>query len=79
MDDQSVLLLAVCHIDSRAATWYMRLEINGNSPQNMEELGRLILKEFVPSIEKSSENMSLMALKWIVGMSWINIFESLRN
>lgn len=55
--------MAVWHLDGRAAIWYMRVEATEDSVQNIDELRRLMFKEFVPSIEKSQTNMSLVALQ----------------
>lgn len=55
--------MAVCHLNSRAATWYIRMEATGDSPQNVQELRKLMFKKFVPSIQKSQAKMSLLALR----------------
>lgn len=67
LDDESTLSLAVCHLDGRAATWFMRTEASAKSPATFEELRKLMFKEFVPSIEKSQAKMDLVALKMKMG------------
>lgn len=63
MDKEGALALAVCHLDGRAATWFMRLEESGQRPADLDELRKQMIKEFVPSIEKSQAKMELVALK----------------
>lgn len=53
MDEQGTLQLAVCHLDGRAATWFIRLESSEGRPTNVDKLPKMMFKEFVPSIEKS--------------------------
>lgn len=55
--------MEICHLDGRAATWYMRQENAGKEPGSMEELRKAMVAEFVPSIEKSQAKMELVALR----------------
>lgn len=63
MDPVSTLTLAVCHLDGRAATWYMRLESQEQAPETIDQLKTLMIKEFIPSIEKSQAKMALVSLR----------------
>lgn len=65
MDDESTLAMTVCHLDGRAATWYMREENAGRNPESMDDLRKRMFKEFVPSIEKSQAKMELVALRMV--------------
>lgn len=63
LDEECTLALAICHLDGRAATWYMRLEQNENCPTSLGQLKNLMIEEFVPSTEKSQAKMSLVTLR----------------
>lgn len=54
---------AVCHLDKQATTWYMRLGQTYDCADNIDQLKKMMVKEFVPSIEKSQAKMSFVALK----------------
>lgn len=62
MDAVRMLALAVCHLETRAATWDMCVEESGDRLDNVEALCKIVQNEFVPSIEKSKAKMDLVAL-----------------
>lgn len=62
-DESRIVQLAICHFQDRASTWISRLEEKDDLPDTLRELQGAMIKEFVPSNERSKAQLSLMTLK----------------
>lgn len=65
---KNLLSLALCHLSGIAATWAMRPERDDNKPTLVEELRRVMFKQFVPSVEKQQAKQELISLRWQHGL-----------
>ena len=78
LTDRQTLELAECHLRDGAATWYMGLEKNGETPGTMDDLQKAMIREFVPEDEKAQTKVKLMNLKFCGSMeNHINNFKKL--
>ena len=79
-DEDSMLQLADCHFQGRAAQWILKLERQEKKPTTMAELKSVMFKAFVPSDEKSRARNKLMDLEWKPSVTLehhITVFEEL--
>lgn len=63
MDEAQLLTLAECHLQDNAASWMMRLEESDAKPTTLDQLQTMMVKEFVPSDERSRARMKLLTLQ----------------
>ena len=63
MNESQMLALAECHLQSNAAGWMMRMEKANTKPGTLDELQDMLIKEFVPSDERSRARMKLLTLQ----------------
>ena len=63
MNEAQMLALAECHLQANAAAWMMSMEKADTKPTTLDELQNMLIKEFVPSDERSRARMSLLTLQ----------------
>ena len=65
MSNSELLNLAERHLKPHVAAWMMKLEKDSKKPVALDELEKMMLKEFAPSGERARARMKLMTFKQV--------------
>lgn len=61
--EDRVLASAKCYLTDLAATWLIRLETRGKKARHVNDLQKLLIKEFVPPDDRARAKVSLIEIQ----------------